>query len=112
MNTLERVLTVAVNDGVRQGFTQSGLNVHIAVIRGSKLQNVPHELLYEWRDGLNLTPERLPQFNIWGRMKTVWDDIVSLYFSHVSDLQAEFPRHTHKQGTVRAKGQLRYLIDF
>jgi hypothetical protein len=60
---LAGVLTVAVDHGIRKGFTQGRLNIDLASIRRSKMQNERHQLIYKLRDDLDLTRERLPQFN-------------------------------------------------
>ena len=76
VNALAGVLTVAVDHGIRKGFPHGHLDVDLASIRRSKVQNERHELIYELRDDLDLTRERLPQFN-----KTLRNVIERLYMT-------------------------------
>lgn len=55
VDALVRVLPGAVNYGIRQGFTQSRLDVDLASISASKLQNEAHELINELGDGRDAT---------------------------------------------------------
>jgi hypothetical protein len=50
VDTLVRVLPVAVDYGIRKGFTESRLDVDLASICASKLQNEAHELINELGD--------------------------------------------------------------
>jgi hypothetical protein len=60
VNTLAGVLTVAVDHSIRKGFTDGRLDIDLASIPRSKVQNEPHQSIYEWRDDPDLTRERLP----------------------------------------------------
>src|ERR1700693_533919 len=57
VNTLARVITITVNHGICQGFTQGHFDVGFTSIRHPKVQNEPRELFSEWRDGPNFTWE-------------------------------------------------------
>jgi len=47
-------------DGSARQFALRGvLNIDLASMPISKVKIEPHELIYEWRDGLDLIPERL-----------------------------------------------------
>jgi hypothetical protein len=81
-----------VDHGVRKGFTQGCLNIDLASIRRSKVQNETHELIYEWRDDLDLTRKRLPQFNKRSRMQTSWRENKTLCKSYIADFQLTPPR--------------------
>ncbi|HEX8894084.1 MAG TPA: hypothetical protein VF783_12210, partial [Terriglobales bacterium] len=86
-NALTRVLAVAMDHGVRKGFTQGCLDIDLASIRRSKMQNEPHQLIYKWRDDPDLTRKRPPQFNERSRMKVSGRDNETLCKSHISDFQ-------------------------
>jgi hypothetical protein len=47
VNVLTGILTIAMDHGVRKDFTQGCLDIDLASIRRSKVQNEPHELIYE-----------------------------------------------------------------
>jgi hypothetical protein len=47
VDALVRVLPIAVDYGIRKGFTESGLDVDLTAICASKLQNEAHELINE-----------------------------------------------------------------
>jgi hypothetical protein len=68
VDALVRVLPVAVDHGIRQGFTKSRLDVDLASIRASKLQNKAHELINELGDGHDSAWERLSQLDEKNRM--------------------------------------------
>src|SRR6516164_5751026 len=59
VNALAGVLTVTVDHGIRKGFTYGRLDIDLASILRSKVQNEPQQSIYEWRDDLDLTRERL-----------------------------------------------------
>ena len=86
-NALTRVLAVAMDHGVRKGFTQGYLDIDLASIRRSKVQNEPHQLINKWRDDADLTRKRLPQFNKRSRMRTSGRENETLCMSHISDRQ-------------------------
>jgi hypothetical protein len=58
-----------VHHGIREGFMQRHLNVSLATIRRSKIQNEPHELIREWGNGRDFTWERLAHLNEGSRMR-------------------------------------------
>jgi hypothetical protein len=62
------VLSVAVDHGVRKSFMQRHLNVSLATIRASKLENEAHELINEWGDSRDFAWERLAHINEGNRM--------------------------------------------
>jgi hypothetical protein len=103
VHTLAGILTVTVNHGIRKGFTQGDLDIDLAAIRGSKVQNEPHELIHELRDNLDLTRKRLPQFNKRSQMESLRNVIERLCVSHVSEPPVGFPR-SHSR---RPRGEAR-----
>src|SRR5580704_3062631 len=103
VNALARVPTVAVHHSIRKGFVQSRLNVDLASIRHSKVQNEPHELFSEWRDGRNFTWERLSQLDEGSRMTISRQKRERLSVNHSRNLQLEFPCHCswRRQGSCQ-----------
>jgi hypothetical protein len=57
-----------VDYGIRKGFTECHLDVDLASILVSKLQNEAHELIRKYRDGGDFTWERLSQLDEGNRM--------------------------------------------
>src|SRR5882724_6518770 len=68
INAFVRILTIAVGHSIRKRFMQRHLNVSLAGIRASKVENEPHELINEWRDGRDFTCERLSHLDKGNRM--------------------------------------------
>src|SRR5262249_45616643 len=50
-----RVLLVAVDDGIRKRLTKSQFNFEVASVHRSKPRNESHQLIYEWRDDVDVT---------------------------------------------------------
>lgn len=63
LNMLIRILAVAVDDGIRQGFLQRGLDVAFAAVRCAAGPDQRHELIDKGRNGCDLAPQRMPYFD-------------------------------------------------
>jgi hypothetical protein len=57
VNAFARVLTVAVDYGIGEGFMEGHLDVDLASVRIPKVQNELHELIHKWGDARDLTWE-------------------------------------------------------
>src|SRR5579863_10379038 len=92
IDVLAGILTIAVDDGICKGFTKRRLNLALASIRLPEAAHKPHDLVYGWRDGLDLTWKRLVQFYKSSRMNSSRRKVQSSRMSHTCDLCLKCPR--------------------
>lgn len=60
LNMLARVLAIAVDDSVGQGFRERDVDVTFATVRGACGPDERHELMDKGRNGCDLAPQRMP----------------------------------------------------
>jgi hypothetical protein len=93
VNPFAGVLTATVDHGIRQGFMQSHLDVSLASVRISKIQNEAYELIREWSYGCDSTWKRLSQLDEGNGMSVSRQKGERLSVSHSRNLHVKFLRH-------------------
>src|ERR1700679_582375 len=66
INVLSRVLMVAVNDSIFQGFAQGDLNISLVSRDTTALRDQEHELIYKVRDRGDLAWQSVVKLDGWG----------------------------------------------
>jgi len=100
VNAFLSALAITMNDGVRKRFAHRYLDLRLASIRVSKVQNKTHQLIYKRGDGHDLTGKRLAQFNVGDRISRARNRDQRVRLRDLSDFDLEFARH-HAFGKAR-----------